>query len=54
MEPSSQTIELGVKARSKKDIYNLLVTDCGLYLLPMKEANYDYITSVLCGDKTGN
>ena len=52
MEPSSlTTIELGAKARSKNEIYRLLVTDCGFHLPPMKEANYYYITNVLCGDK---
>ena len=52
MELSSlTTIELGAKARSKNEIYRLLVTDCGLHLPPMKEANYDYIANVLCGDK---
>ena len=52
MEPSSlTTIELGAKVRSKNEIYRLLVTGCGLYLPPMKEANYDFIANVLCGDK---
>ena len=52
MEPDSlTTIELSAKASSKNEIYRLLVTDCGLHLPPMKEANYDYFTNVLCGDK---
>ena len=45
------TIELGLKAKSKNEVYILLVTEGGLHLPPMKEANYYYIASILCGDK---
>ena len=48
---SLTTMEFGVKARSKNEVYRLLATEGNLYLPPMKESNYDYIANLLCGDK---
>ena len=43
--------ELGLKARSKKELYNLLTADVGIYLPPIKEANAKYLSDVLSGVK---
>ena len=49
--PPLTTIELGTIAKSKNEIYRLLVTECEVHLPPMKESNYDYLASILWGDK---
>ena len=43
--------ELGLKAKSKKELYNLLVSDVGIFLPPMKEANAKFISYILSGAK---
>ena len=45
------TMEFGLKAKSKNEVYRLLVTNGRLYLPPMKESNYDYIACILSGEK---
>ena len=45
------TTELGLKAKSDNEVYRILVIEGGLHLPLMKESNYDYIASILCGDK---
>ena len=45
------TIEFGLKAKSINEIYRLLVINFRLYLLPMKESNYNYIACILSGEK---
>ena len=52
MEEARITVlDLGIKARSKREVYRLLSTDGDEYLPPEKEANYDYLASILRGDK---
>ena len=52
MEEARITVlDLGIKARSKREVYRLLSTDGDVYLPPEKEANYDYLASILRGDK---
>ena len=43
--------ELGLKAKSKKELYNLLVSDVGIFLPPIKEANAKFISDILSGTK---
>ena len=45
------TIKFGLKAKSKNEVYRLLVTDGGLHLHPMKESNYEYLARILSGEK---
>ena len=45
------TMEFGLKAKSKNEVYRLLVTDDGLHLPPMRESNYDYLACILFGEK---
>ena len=52
MEEARITVlDLGIKARSKREVYRLLSTDGDVYLPPEKEANYYYLASILRGDK---
>ena len=44
------TNELDTKARSKNEIYRLLVTEGNVFLPPQKEANYRYLSEVISGD----
>ena len=55
MEQNNQiTCQLvGLKAKSKKEMYRLLVSDAHIYLPPIKEANYLYIRQILTGKKVG-
>ena len=43
--------ELGLKAQSKKELYNLLQTDVGINMPPTNEANAKYISDVVSGTK---
>ena len=43
--------DLAIKARSKKEVYSLLVTEGGIYLPPLADAHYKYISKVIVGDK---
>ena len=42
--------DLAIKARSKKEVYSLLVTEGGIYLPPLADAHYKYISKVIVGD----
>ena len=42
---------VGLKAKSKREMYLLLATDGQIYLPPLKEANYLYIRGILTGKK---
>ena len=42
---------IGLKAKSKREMYLLLATDGQVYLPPLKEANYLYIRGILTGKK---
>ena len=42
---------IGLKAKSKKEIYRFMVTDADVYLPPLKEADYKYIRGILTGVK---
>ena len=48
------TSELGIKAKSKHEVYRLLWADGNVYIPPEKEANYDYLSSVIRGEKKVN
>ena len=43
--------QVGLKWRSKREVYNLLTTEGGCYLPPLADSNYKYISQVLVGDK---
>ena len=52
MEETQITVlDLGVKAKSKREVYRLLSTEGDVYMPPEKEANYDYLATILKGDK---
>ena len=42
---------VGLKAKSKKEMYRILASDAQVYLPPMKEVNYKYIRGILTGGK---
>ena len=42
--------DLAIKARSKKEIYFLLVNEGGIYLPPLADSNYKYISQMIVGD----
>ena len=41
--------KLAVKARSKKELYDVLLSDCGIYMPPIQFANADYVRGVVTG-----
>ena len=43
--------QVGLKWRSKKEVYNLLTTEGGCYLPPLADSHYKYISQILVGDK---
>ena len=43
--------ELGIKSRSKKEVYDLLWNEGGIYFPPIADANHKYISQVIVGDK---
>ena len=43
--------EISLKAKSKREIYNLLASSGGVYLPPMKDCNYKFIKELICGKK---
>ena len=46
------TVQLvGQKARSKTELYRLLTTEGGVYLPPCKEINYQFMRSIMTGEK---
>jgi hypothetical protein len=43
--------ELSIKCQSKKEVYSVLQVEGHYYLPPLAEANSDYISDVVSGDK---
>ena len=43
--------DVGVKAKSKLEVYRILTTEGGIYLPPSKEWNYQYIRDIVTGNK---
>ena len=41
--------QLALKCHSKKEVYNVLLSDCDVYLPPIQFANSGYIKGVLRG-----
>ena len=39
--------ELGIKCRSKKEVYNLLWSEGGIYLPPIKDTNHKFISQLM-------
>ena len=46
-------MELGVNAKSKAEIYHALTIKNGIYLMPQKECNIEFISEVFFGRKKG-
>ena len=44
-------LDVGVKAKSKLEIYRILTTEGGIYLPPPKEWNYQFIRDIITGAK---
>ena len=42
--------EIGIVARSKKEIYDILTVHGGYFLPPIELANSDYISDILSGE----
>ena len=53
MDPYAEILveEVGIKSRSKKEVYDLLVTEGGLYLPPISDWHHKFISMVMVGDK---
>ena len=43
--------QFGAAARSKRETYDMLTIKGGYYLPPIDQANSDYISDILSGDK---
>ena len=43
--------ELGLKSRSKREVYNLLWNEGGIYLPPLKDSHHKFISQIMVGDK---
>ena len=43
--------EIGLKAKSKAEIYRILTVEGELYLPPQKETNMQFISDIIVGDK---
>ena len=43
--------DVGIKAKSKLEVYRVLTTEGGVYLPPAKEWNYQYIRDIVTGNK---
>ena len=43
--------ELGIVSQSKKEVYDVLTIVRGYFLPPIEQANADYISDILNGDK---
>ena len=43
--------QIGIKCKSKKEVYNLLTTEGGYYLPPLADTHYKFISQILVGDK---
>ena len=44
-------LDVGIKAKSKLEIYWVLTTEGGIYLPPIKEWNYQFIRDIITGAK---
>jgi hypothetical protein len=47
--PMETVQDLSLIARSKKELYNVLVRDSEIYMPPIKEANAKYIRKIVSG-----
>ena len=45
------TMEFGLKAKSKNEVYRLIMTDSGPHLPLRTESNCDYLECILSGEK---
>ena len=43
--------EVALKSKSKKDIYDLLTTEGNIYLPPLWDTHYKFISQIICGEK---
>jgi hypothetical protein len=43
--------DLEIKARSKKELYNLLQVEGNVYLPPIGQAHHDFIADIISGAK---
>ena len=43
--------EFRIVSQSKKEVYDVLTIEGGYYLPPIEQANADYISDILSGDK---
>ena len=44
--------ELGVKSKSKKEVYDLLCNEGDIYLPRLKDSNHKFISQIMVGDKS--
>ena len=42
--------QVSIKCRSKKELYDLLVSDWGIYLPPIQFANSSYVRGIVTGE----
>ena len=42
--------QLSIKWRSKKELYDVLASDWGIYMPPIQYANSNYVSGVITGD----
>ena len=43
--------QIGIKCKSKKEVYSLLTTEGGYYLPPLADTHYKFISQILVGIK---
>ena len=43
------TSQLGLKCKSKKELYQLMVTEANVYISPIKLSNCEYVAGVIEG-----
>ena len=43
--------EVGLKSRSKKEMYNLLTIEGEIYLPPAGDTHDRFLSQIMCGDK---
>ena len=46
-----QISDLGLKSKSKKEVYDLLCNEGSVYLPPIDDAHHKYISQILVGDQ---
>ena len=44
-------LEFGIVSQSKKEVYDVLTVEGGYFLPPIEQANADYISDILSGNK---